>query len=105
MVDFLRSYPRSATGDPPTQGEIGGPRCRYRASDLRMRIRVREAADVGGLIAFLREREYVAEQVGPNTVEVSRPSSVRHDHIRVELEVFLEAWHAARPGAHAELVE
>jgi hypothetical protein len=36
---------------------------------------------------------------------VSRPSSLRHDHIRVELEVFLEAWHAARPGAHAEFVE
>jgi hypothetical protein len=70
-----------------------------------MKIRVSEAADVGGLIAFLQEREYVAEQVGPNTVEVSRPSSLRHDHIRVELEVFLEAWHAARPGAHAEFVE
>ena len=70
-----------------------------------MRIRVREAADVGGLIAFLREREYVAEQVGPNTVEVSRPSSVRHDHIRMELDLFLAAWHATHPEAHAEFVE
>lgn len=70
-----------------------------------MRIRVQEAADLGSLVAFLRRREYVAEQVGPNTVEVSRPSSVRHDHIRVELDMFLEEWHAAHPEAEAEFVE
>jgi hypothetical protein len=73
--------------------------------DLWMRIRVQEAADLGGLVAFLQTWEYVAEQVGPNTVEVSRPSSVRHDHIRVELDLFLEAWHAAHPEARAEFVE
>ena len=70
-----------------------------------MRIRVQEAADLEGLVAFLREQEYVAEQIGPNTVEVSRPSSVRHDHIRVELDLFLAAWHAAHPEARAEFVE
>ena len=70
-----------------------------------MKIRVKEAADVEGLVAFLRTCEYVAEQVGPNTVEVSRPSSVRHDHIRLELDLFLEAWHATHPEANAEFVE
>lgn len=70
-----------------------------------MRIRVQEGADLGGLIAFLQKWEYVAEQIGPNTVEVSRPSSVRHDHVRVELDLFLEAWHAAHPEARAEFVE
>ena len=70
-----------------------------------MKIRVHDAADLNGLIAFLKERDYVAEQVGPNTIEVSRLSSVRHDHVRTELDLFLKAWHIAHPEARAEFVE
>ena len=70
-----------------------------------MRIRVHEAADLRGLVAFLKEKDYVAEEVGPNTIEVSRLSSVRHTHVRMELDLFLEAWHAAHPEARAEFVE
>ena len=71
----------------------------------RVRIRVQDAADLNGLVAFLEERDYVADRIGPNTIEVSRLSSVRHDHIRMELDLFLRAWHAAHPEARAELVE
>ena len=70
-----------------------------------MRIRVHEAADLAGLVSFLEERDYVAEQVAPNTIEVSRLSSVRHNHVRMELDLFLRAWHAAHPEAQAEFVE
>jgi hypothetical protein len=70
-----------------------------------VKIRVQDAADLNGLIAYLTERDYVAEQVGPNTIEVSRLSSVRHDHVRMELDLFLKAWHVAQPEAHAEFVE
>jgi hypothetical protein len=70
-----------------------------------MRIRVQEAADLPHLVAFLKERDYVAEQVAPNTIEVSRLSSVRHNHVRMELDLYLRAWHAAHPEAHAEFVE
>jgi hypothetical protein len=70
-----------------------------------MRIRVQEAADLPGLVAFLRERDYVADEIGPNTIEVSRPSSVRHTHVRVELDGYLTDWHAANPAAQAEFVE
>jgi hypothetical protein len=70
-----------------------------------MRIRVQEASDLAGLVAFLKERDYIAEDVGPNTIEVSRLSSVRHDHVRMELDLFLQAWHAAHPEARAEFVE
>jgi hypothetical protein len=69
-----------------------------------MRIRVQDASDLAGLVAFLKERDYVADEVGPNTVEVSRLSSVRHDHVRMELDLFLQAWHAAHPEARAEFV-
>ena len=70
-----------------------------------MKIRVQEASDLAGLVAFLKERDYVAEEVGPNTIEVSRLSSVRHNHVRMELDLFLQAWHAAHPEAQAEFVE
>jgi len=70
-----------------------------------VRIRVQDAADIDGLVAFLEERDYVAEQIGPNTIEVSRLSSVRHDHTRLELDLFLRAWHTAHPEANAEFVE
>jgi hypothetical protein len=76
-----------------------------RERKLPVRIRVQDAADLNGLVAFLKERDYVAVQVGPNTIEVSRLSSVRHDHVRVELDLFLKAWHVANPAAHAEFVE
>jgi hypothetical protein len=71
----------------------------------RVRIRVQDAADLNGLVAFLEERDYVADRIGPNTIEVSRLSSVRHDHVRMELDLFLQAWHTAHPEAHAEFVE
>lgn len=70
-----------------------------------MKIRVHDAADLNGLIAFLEERDYVAEQVGPNTIEVSRLSSVRHNHVRMELDLFLQAWRLTHPDARAEFVE
>jgi hypothetical protein len=70
-----------------------------------VRIRVQDAADIDGLVVFLEEREYIAKQIAPNTIEVSRLSSVRHDRTRRELDLFLSAWHAAHPKAHAELVE
>jgi len=70
-----------------------------------MRIRVRNAADLNGLSTFLKDRDFVAKEVGPNTIEVSRLSSTRHSHVRLELDVFLQAWHAAYPEAQAEFVE
>jgi hypothetical protein len=76
-----------------------------RRRKLPVKIRVQNAADLDGLVAFLEERDYVAERVGPNTIEVSRLSSVRHDHVRLELDLFLRAWQRAHPEAHAELVE
>jgi hypothetical protein len=70
-----------------------------------MKIRVQDAADLDGLVAYLAERDYVADPIGPNTIEVSRLSSVRHDHVRMELEAYLAAWHASHPEASAEFIE
>jgi len=70
-----------------------------------MRIRIHDGSYLGGLVAFLEERDYVAEQVGPNTIEASRLSSVRHDLVRLELELHLRVWLVGHPDARAELVD
>ncbi|MEK6275900.1 MAG: hypothetical protein AABM30_11255 [Actinomycetota bacterium] len=70
-----------------------------------MKIRVHEAGDLNSLVAFLKERDYLADEIGPNTIEVSRVSSVRHDFIRLELDLLIEAWRAAHPEGRAELIE
>jgi hypothetical protein len=70
-----------------------------------MRIRVQDATDIDGLVAFLEARDYVTDRVGPNTIEASPLSSVRHDRIRIELDLFLHEWQAEHPKARAELVE
>jgi hypothetical protein len=51
------------------------------------------------------KRAYVADAIGPNTIEVSRLSSVRHTRVRVELDRHLRDWHDANPAAQAELVQ
>ena len=70
-----------------------------------MKIRVQDASDLADLVDFLQQRDYVAQAVGPNTIEVSRLASVRHDLSRLELDLFLDAWRAAHPEAQATLVE
>ena len=87
------------------QAAVGTPICRYRPLRLRMKIRVNDPSDLSGLIDFLQRRDYVAQAVGPNTIEVSRLASVRHDLNRSELDFFLHAWHSANPEAQARFVE
>ena len=70
-----------------------------------MKIRVHDASDLADLVSFLEERDCIAERVGPNIVDVAPLASVRHNHVRLELDLFLEAWHAAHPEARAELVD
>ena len=70
-----------------------------------MKIRVQDPSDLAGLVDFLQRRDYVAQAVGPNTIEVSRLASVRHDLNRPELDLFLEAWRTANPEAQARFVE
>jgi hypothetical protein len=90
--------------NPSPQAGLRRPPCRN-LKGASVRIRVQDAADIDGLVAFFEERDYVAEQIGPNRIEVSRPSSVRHDHLQMELDLILRAWQAAHPKARAEFVE
>ena len=70
-----------------------------------MKILLSDAAFLEELIAYLVNEGCIVEQVGPNLVEVSRLSSVRHDQAEMELDLYLRAWRAAHPDADVKLVD
>jgi hypothetical protein len=77
------------------------PKGRTRA----VKILLSDAAYLDELIAYLFTVGCIVEQVGPNLVEVSRLSSVRHDQARIEIDLFLQAWKASHPDAQVRLLD
>ena len=60
-----------------------------------MQIHVSDDTQVSSLLAFLRERVHViADQVGPNEVEVSLLGSMNTTKRRLELDLMLQLWRA-----------
>ena len=74
----------------------GGPRA--------VKILLSDAAYLDDLIAYLFTVDCIVQKVGPNLVEVSRLSSIRHDQARMEIEVFLEAWKSSHPEVAVRLL-
>jgi hypothetical protein len=70
-----------------------------------VKILLSDAAYLDDLIAYLFTVGCIVEQVGPNLVEVSRLSSVRHDQARMEIDLFLQAWRASHPEAEVRLLD
>lgn len=70
-----------------------------------MKILLSDAALLDDLVEYLAAEGCVVEQVGPNLVEASRLSSVRHDQARLELDLFLRAWQLAHPEAEVRLLD
>jgi hypothetical protein len=70
-----------------------------------VKILLSDAVFLDELVAYLVREGCIVEQVGPNLVEVSRLSSVRHDQARMELDLYLQAWRAAHPDADVRLLE
>jgi hypothetical protein len=77
------------------------PKDRTRA----VKILLSDAAFLDDLIAYLYSVGCIVDQVGPNLVEVSRLSSIRHDQARREIDVFLEAWKSTHPEVTVRLVD
>ena len=75
----------------------GGPRV--------VKILLSDAACLDDLIAYLFTVGCIVEQVGPNLVEVSRLSSIRHDQAPTELDLFLEAWKTSHPEVAVRLLD
>ena len=70
-----------------------------------VKILLSDAAYLGELIAYLFSVGCIVDQVGPNLVEVSRLSSVRHDQARMEIDLFLEAWKSSHPEVAVRLLD
>jgi hypothetical protein len=70
-----------------------------------VKILLSDAAYLDDLIGYLNSEGCIVDQVGPNLVEVSRLSSVRHDQARFELDLFLQAWKAKHPEAEVRLLD
>ena len=70
-----------------------------------VKILLSDAAFLDDLIAYLYSVGCIVDQVGPNLVEVSRLSSIRHDQARMEIDVFLEAWKSTHPEVTVRLVD
>jgi hypothetical protein len=70
-----------------------------------MKILLSDAALLDDLLGYLTAEGCVVEQVGPNLVEASRLSSVRHDQARMELDLFLRAWQQTHPGTEVRILD
>jgi hypothetical protein len=70
-----------------------------------LKVLLSDAALLEDLLGYLAAEGCVAEQVGPNLVEASRLSSVRHDQARLELSLYLRAWQEAHPEAEVRLLD
>ena len=70
-----------------------------------MKILLSDAAYLGDLIAYLFSVDCIVEQIGPNLVEVSRLSSIRHDQARMEIDLILEAWKSSHPEVAVRLLD
>jgi hypothetical protein len=70
-----------------------------------VKILLTETALLDDLVSYLVSEGCVVEQIGPNLVEASRLSSIRHDQARMEIDLFLQAWRASHPEADVRLLD
>jgi len=71
-----------------------------------MQIHVSDPALVPSLLDFLRERVHViADQLGPNEVEVSLLGSMSTPKRRLELDLMLQLWRAANEHVEARILD
>jgi hypothetical protein len=70
-----------------------------------MRIQLSDPAYTEDLTHFLAGEGCVVEQLDEDEVEASILGSLHHDRLRLELDLMLAAWAAARSHVSAHLVE
>jgi len=71
-----------------------------------MQIHVSDSTLVPNLLAFLRERVHViADQIGPNEIEVSLLGSMNTPKRRLELDLMLQLWRAAHEQVETRILD
>jgi hypothetical protein len=69
-----------------------------------MRISLHDRSLLPDLVRFLSERGCVAQPTGDGGLDVFCLSSMHHDTVELELDLYLRRWNARHPEAQAELV-
>jgi hypothetical protein len=69
-----------------------------------MRVRISDAALLGDLKVFLEATECRVREVGQGTLDVTMPRAPTRDQAEREVAIYLKAWQAMHPGAHARIV-
>jgi hypothetical protein len=70
-----------------------------------MRIHLSDPSYVEDLSRFLAREGCVVERIDDDELEASILGSLHHDRLKLELDLLLAAWSAARNDVHVELVE
>jgi hypothetical protein len=71
-----------------------------------MQIHVSDHSLVPSLLAFLRERVHViADQIGPNEVEVSLLGSMNTPKRRLELDLMLQLWRTQHEQVETRILD
>ena len=71
-----------------------------------MQIHVKDPDLVPSLLGFLRERVHViADQVGPNEIEVSLLGSMNTVKRRLELDLMLQLWRVSNEHAETRILD
>jgi len=71
-----------------------------------MQIHVSDPDLVPSLLGFLRERVHViADQLGPNEIEVSLLGSMNTAKRRLELDLMLQLWRASNENAETRILD
>jgi hypothetical protein len=68
-----------------------------------MRVRASDPSYLRDLERSLLAAECVAEQVGPNELEVSVPGAPNDEQARREILIYLDTWKAMNPGVDVTL--
>jgi hypothetical protein len=69
-----------------------------------MHVRLRQRALMPELLSFLRGVECVVKQTAPDMLEATIPGALDERQERLELELYLRAWHALHPSGNARVV-
>lgn len=69
-----------------------------------MRITLHDPSLLTELVRFLAERGCIAQPAGDGELDVFCLSSMHHDTVELELDLYLQRWNARYPAAHAELL-
>ena len=69
-----------------------------------MLVRISDAALLANLKVFLEATECRVREVGQATLDVTMQRAPTRDQAEREVAIYLKAWQAMNPGAHARIV-